>query len=58
MARTVPGRSGEGLRVPDVNQHLAGLPIVAGGAAPGGPLGQWRDAGLARNLAWVGRARA
>jgi hypothetical protein len=53
MARTVPGRSGEGLRVPDVNQHLAGLPIVAGGAAPGGPLGQWRDAGLARNLAWV-----
>jgi hypothetical protein len=53
MARTVPGRSGEGLRVPDVNRHLAGLPIVAGGAAPGGPLGQWRDAGLARNLAWV-----
>ena len=53
MARTVPGRSGEGIRVPDVNQHLAGLPIVAGGAAPGGPLGQWRDAGLARNLAWV-----
>jgi hypothetical protein len=53
MARTVPGRSGEGVRVPDVNQHLAGLPIVAGGAAPGGPLGQWRDVGLARNLAWV-----
>jgi hypothetical protein len=57
MARTVPGRSGEGIRVPDVNQHLAGLPIVAGGAAPGGPLGQWRDAGLARNLAWVADGR-
>lgn len=53
MARTVPGRAGEGIRIPDVTRHLAGLPIVAGGAAPGGPLGQWRDVGLARNLAWV-----
>jgi hypothetical protein len=53
MARTVPGRGGEGLRVPDVNRHLAGLPIVAGGALPGGPTGQWRDVGLSRNLAWV-----
>jgi hypothetical protein len=53
MARTVPGRSGEGIRVPDVNRHLAGLPIVAGAALPGGPTGQWRDVGLSRNLAWV-----
>jgi hypothetical protein len=33
-------------------RHLAGLPIVAGGALPGGPTGQWRDVGLSRNLAW------
>jgi len=55
MPRTVPGRGvgQEGVRVPDALRHMAGLPIVAGGAVATGPTGQWRDVALARNLAWV-----